>query len=366
MQLNNMTEKRVDDFMDDEISLAGIIAEFTLWVKLVKKNLLLFVVFGALGAAAGFAYAYFSKPTYNAKLSFVIKQSNLSSGVSTLSGLSSLFGAGTSTASNSIDRVIELAGSSSIVGKALLTQATIGAKSDLLANHFIKLNKLAESWQTDTVLATFKGFPIHAQYETLSYQERKALKSMQGQIAGSPENPDEAILSKNYSKESAIISLTSEFTNEEFAIALSRGIYAQLVNFYTLEATAGTSANVEVLKNKVDSIKNALYATQQTAAQKNDQALGLILQADKVDQKSLAIKENLLTMMYAEAQKNLETLSFMQYTAKPIFTVIDEPFSPIKPQNRSKKWYALLGILVPCTLLLFGLRMRKYFNREQV
>jgi len=226
--------------------------------------------------------------------------------------LSALLGGGTNSAGNSMERIIELAGSERIVGEALLNTAVVNGKADLLANHFIRLNKMAETWEDDTVLIKGVKFTPASTFENLDYTQRKALKQLIVLVAGGKEGVGKPLLSREFDKNSAIINFSVKYTNEDFAIALTQAVYTRLVIFYTQEALVGTSSNVAVLKTKVDSIKNALYATQKSAAQKSDQALGLILQGDRVDQKSLAVKENMLTLMYGEAQKNLETLSFMQ------------------------------------------------------
>ena len=57
---------------------------------------------------------------------------------------------------------------------------------------------------------------------------------------------------------------------------------------------------------KVDSIQGELNSVRRQLARKTDQSLGLLLNEEKVDLKSLAVKEQILLTMYGEAQKNLE------------------------------------------------------------
>ena len=347
---------------EDEISLKDILAEIKLWIALAKKNFFWLLMMGALGGGAGFAYAWFSKPTYEANLTFIIKRNDLAGAASSLGGLSALLGGSTNSAGNSLERIIELAGSERVVGEALLTVARVNGREDLLVNHFIQLNKMAETWVDDTVLNKGVKFTPASTFENLDYKQRKALKQLIQLVAGGKEGAGKTLLSRDFNKNSAIINFSVKYTNEDFAIALTRGVYTQLLNFYTNEAIASTSSNVAILKNKVDSIRNALYATQKSAAQKSDQALGLILQEDRVDQKSLAVKENMLTLMYGEAQKNLEALSFMQYTTRPIFTIIDEPYAPIKPVVKSKSLYSILGFCVLVLTVLIVKRMSIYIK----
>ena len=364
MQPNNMPDTVQTPLPEDEISLKDILAEIKLWIALVKKNFFWLLIMGARGGGAGFAYAWFSKPTYEANLTFIIKRNDLAGAASSLGGLSALLGGGTNSAGNSLERIIELAGSEKVVGEALLTAARVNGREDLLVNHFIQLNEMAEVWENDTVLNKGVNFTPASTFENLDYKQRKALKQLISLVAGGKEGAGKPLLSREFDKNSAIINFSVKYTNEDFAIALTQAVYTRLVLFYTQEALVSTSSNVAVLKTKVDSIKNALYATQKSVAQKSDQALGLILQGDRVDQKSLAVKENMLTLMYGEAQKNLETLSFMQYTTRPIFTIIDEPFAPIKPGVKSKIVFSILGFISFAFIILIIKRIKIYFINQ--
>jgi uncharacterized protein involved in exopolysaccharide biosynthesis len=101
-----------------------------------------------------------------------------------------------------------------------------------------------------------------------------------------------------------------------------------------------------------------LYAVQRTAAVQSDQALGVLLQQDRVENKSMAIKEQMLTVMYAEAQKNFQTYQTTQSMNKPIFSLIEEPFSPIEAKKTSKLLFAILFALGSGFITLVFIRLR--------
>jgi uncharacterized protein involved in exopolysaccharide biosynthesis len=50
--------------------------------------------------------------------------------------------------------------------------------------------------------------------------------------------------------------------------------------------------------------------------------------------------------MYGEAQKNLEQLNFILATTSPSFNIIDQPYSPIKPEGKSKVKFGLIGFIL--------------------
>jgi len=112
----------------------------------------------------------------------------------------------------------------------------------------------------------------------------------------------------------------------------------------------------------VDSIKNALGYTQSASAKQIDQGLGILLQQDRVQQKNLGIKENMLILMYGEAQKNLEQLSFIQATTSPSFSIIDQPYSPIKPETKSKILFTLVGMFLFGVFTFGFIIVRRWFR----
>jgi uncharacterized protein involved in exopolysaccharide biosynthesis len=356
MTTQNIVEN--NPVVEDEISLKDIIKEISSWKDLFVKNFKKIFVVGLIGGLIGFAYAYFSKPIYTAKLTFVMRADANSSAISGLAGLSSLIGVGTSASSvSSLDRIIELLGSERIVGEALLTDVNINGSNDLLVNHYINIKKLTEDWKSDTLLSKAK-FKTKLELNELDKAQRSAIKVVSAQIAG-----QEGMLTKSFDKKSGIMSINVVDQNELLAIVISKTIYDILVKFYTAEAVSSISAKVDILQQKVDSIQYALNSTQRASAVSSDQGLGLLLQQDRIDQKKLGLKESVLTVMYGEALKNLEQLNFILATTSPSFSLIDQPYSPIKPIQKSKLIFAIgFSILFVFLFFAFMLVKVKFFK----
>ena len=321
----------------DTISLKDLILKVkNLW-KLFLSNIKTILLISLIGGALGLVYAWMSKPVYEAKMTFVMRAES-NNMLSSLSGLSSLFGAGTSA--SPMARILELLGSDRIVGEALLSESTIEGKSDLIINHLIAIEGFKEKWEKDTVL-NIVSFSTSDRFETLSYAQRKAIKYLKDFVADK-----EGILTKDFDKKSGVMNIAVSHANEELSIALTNAIYNRIVDFYSKESMSTITPKLEVLQNKVDSIKNALGYTQSASAKQMDQGLGILLQQDRVQQKNLSIKENILIVMYGEAQKNLEQLSFLQATSSTSFSIIDQPYSPITPTGKSKMLFTLAGSIL--------------------
>ena len=339
---NNTTEQRpldvLDSAMEDELTLKDIVKKIQSGKKLFLDHFKKIAVFSVLGGLLGLGYAFLSKPLYTAKISFVMRSDATNAAASGLAGLNSLLGSGISAASASpLDRIIELIGSDQIVGKALLVEGSVEGKRDLMINHFIRIADLTKSWSKDTILSTVK-FNIGDDYYKLNFAQRKAIKVISVMLAG-----PKGMLSKSFDKKSGIIQMSVVYSHEELSIQLNKAIYNELVHFYTNESVAPLASKVAILQAKVDSVQGVLNYTQNMSALKNDQGLGLLLQQDKVVQKRLGIKETMLTMTYGELLKNLEQLKYILATTSPSFSIIDEAFSPIKPQGKSKLIFGIMG-----------------------
>jgi uncharacterized protein involved in exopolysaccharide biosynthesis len=335
----------------DEISLKDLILKLKGLKELFFSHTKKILIGGLIGGMIGFVYAYLSIATYNAELKFVMRSdpTNLGAG---LSSLTSILGSGTAAGGtgSGLERVIELIGSDRIIGNAILTEAEVNGKKDLLVNHYIAMQEYTKKWEKDTVLNRV-NYPIGILFKDLNFPQRKGIKIIIASLIG--KDNISKLISKSFDKKSGVVTLSVSFKNEDFAIALTNAIYKEIIEFYSDQSLATTSNNLEVLTMKADSLKAELDATRRAFAKNSDQALGLLLQEDKVENKSLFYKENLLSLMYGEVQKNLETLKYLEASSMPSFSIIDQPYSPIKPKEKSKLLFTLLGAIL-LGFLTFG------------
>ena len=345
---------------EEEFGIKDLIKILKTWKEVFVKNIFKILFAGIIGGSIGFVYAYFSVPVYNAQLKFVMRSdpgSGLSSG---LAGLSSILGAGTGPggAGSGLERVIELIGSDRIIGNAILSEAEVNGKQDLLINHYITLQGYRKSWDKDSLLSKV-NFPGGDQFADLNFPQRKAIKMIIGSMIG--KDNSSRLIGKSFDKKSGVVTLAVTYKNEDFSIVLTNAIYKEVIEFYSDQSLAATSNNVQVLTQKADSIRRELDATRRAFAKNSDQALGLLLQEDKVENKSLSFKESMLSLMYAEVQKNLETLKYIEASSMPSFSIIDQPYSPIRPSQRSRLAYSMAGF-ISLFLIVFAL----FFTKTKV
>jgi len=323
----------------DEIGIKDLIREFRLWKSLIRKNWHWLLLAGLAGGALGYFYASRDIPQYTAKTRFMLKNEGVGSLFGgQMSSLSGLLGGG--QMGTPLERTAEVIASDRIVGRALLREITIGDSTDLVINHFIRLSNLRKAWSKDTLLKNVRFKNTDNEIEKLNIPQRKAFKYVKNLMV--PEK-GMGVVRKAFDKKSGVLTLSCVHKNEGFAIALSNVIYEELSNFFVEQMTFTSTNNAEVMRRKMDSIQRQLNSVRRSFAQQTDQSLGLLLQQDKVDLKALSVKEQMLTVMYAEAVKNYESFQFMNSAAMPSLTLIDYPYSPLIPVRKSKKLYSVLA-----------------------
>jgi len=341
---------------EDEISLKDLIKMIQSLFGLLLKNIIWVALFGLLGGAIGFYFAFSHKPVYKAESNFIVKEGGPSGMASSLGSLGSLLGG---SGGSSLDRTIAVIGSEKVIGKVLLSKVEIGFNKDLVLNHYLKLEKLAEKWKKDTILSKAKFATTDTIPVNFSFPQRKAFKTVVAALIG-----EKGIVGKSFDKKSGIVTLTVTHSNEDFAIAVNELIFSELRIFFRDQASETANMNVEILTKKVDSIQGELNSVRRQLARKTDQSLGLLLNEDKVDLKSLAVKEQILLTMYGEAQKNLETFLLMGQSASnsTALNLLDAPYSPLTPISKSKILFSVTGFLLASFFAFGFILIRRWYK----
>jgi len=342
----------------DEIGIKDLIREFRLWKSLIRKNWLWLLLAGLAGGALGYFYASRDIPQYTAKTRFMLKNEGVGSLFGgQMSSLTGLLGGG--QMGTPLERTAEVIASDRIVGRALLQEMTIGDTTDLVINHFIRLTNVRKAWAKDSILRKVGFTSNDNDLDGLTIPQKKAFKYVKNLLV--PEKGI-GIVRKAFDKKSGILTVTCVHRNEAFSIGLSHAIYDELSRFFVEQMTYTSANNAEVMKRKLDSIQRQLNSVRRNYAQQTDQSLGLLLQQDKVDLKSLSVKEQMLTVAYAEAMKNYETFQFMNSAAMPSLTLIDSPYSPIKPAKKSRILYAVIVGFLFSFFLIFYFRSKLFIH----
>lgn len=325
-------------------------------LKIFRENVILFIFLCILGSIFGFLIAFYSPPIYKAQSKFILREAPPSSLIGSLGSLGSFLGA---SSNSSLDRIVSVVSTEKIIGKVLLQEEVINEKNDLIINHFIRLNYLRDHSKKNDSISNVKFHSSDTVPLLFDYTKRNAYKSVILELT-----TERGIVEASFDKKTGIVSLNVNFTDEDFAIKVNELIFDQIGNFVRDQASETASLNTAVLTKKVDSIQGELNAVRRQLARKTDQSLGLLLNEDKVELKSLSVKEQILLTMYGEAQKNLETVLFMGQSASNAtnITLLDRPFSPIKPIKKSKLLFTFSGFVLTFFFTFGFILIRRWYK----
>ena len=363
MQENKTTTGLNDENLIEQ--LFKIKNELMLIISLIKKKIKIICIVGLLGGVLAFTYAYLGKPVYKANLNFMIASNSGSTGLSSqLAGLAGVLGVGNSNIGSSLLRMTELTASDKIITNAIFKTVEIDGSEDFIINHLIKLEELDKSWNKseDTFMhnISFKENIKDKVVSELSLGQRSALKTVKEMIV--PKSGMDGIISRFSDTKTGIIYLEASHINETLAIELVNSVYEELLYFYTQESYVNAQTKVNALIKKVDSIQTELNRVQNIVGSTSDKTLGLILKEDKVDLKHFLVQEQILTIMYGEAQRNLETFRVIKDTENPPLTLLDYPFSPITPSAKSKLYYLIFGSFLFSFILVMYYRFKLIYR----
>ncbi len=352
--------KNMDNYQnyDDDISFRKVVIFISYCFSLIRKNFVLIILFVFLGVLTGYFITTFNTPKYKSELRFVVKNEGSTGLGGMLGGLNSVLGG--SSMGSTLERTVEIASSDRIIGAVLLSKIFTQGKYEILANTLIEINNLHAAWAKDTLMSHLYFNSEDTSIENLSFSKRKAIKYMEDLLF--PKSGT-GIINRSIDKKSGVVTLTATHENEEFAIILTKEIFNKLRDFYVEQMTTSATNNVSIFQRKVDSIKLELSKVQSSFARNTDQSFGLLFQEDKVELKKLAVREQMLIAMYAEAQKNLETFRFMNDSAIPSLTVIDMPYSPLKKIQRSKLLFSFVGGFLGSILIFLIILLRAWYKR---
>ncbi len=353
-------------YHSDEISLKEIVLKLqdyanTLWHRkwLIAAVAILF--------AAGFAIRNtLTSPVFPAKLTFMINEDDAGSKLG-LGGILGQFGLGSSGTEFNLDKVLELSKSRKISQKALFNGIEINGKKDFLANHLIFYldslgtwgkRSLHKEWFGPEERLPLKGFTF-SKDSLDSKIENKALKSLHTFLVGNSDAGIDAIVESEYSETSGIMSLKSTTEHPALSVNLTQYLFDELSEYYIKKTIEKQKHTYDILKDKTDSISTALSSAQYSLANFKDRNQNIFSRTESITENKLMLEIQKLTVMYAEAEKNLQVADLSLKNKTPYIQMIDEPLLPIAPKKPSIIQALIKGLLLGLCLGVVFVLLKK-------
>ncbi len=339
--MSELENKRMED---DEITLKELIEKLLEYFWYVLGHWKIVAILGVLCVAYFLYQAFTTHTTYKADLTFMVNEDEGGS-FGGISGILSNFGISSGAGGKfNLEKILELSKSRKIVQSALLQKCTVDGQEDMIANHIIRLYEYHKQWKKGDNEALYDFYFQNDSLDLLNATENSVLKSMYNRMLdGAGENVE---FTSSVSKESGIMRFGLETRSSELSIAFIEALYDELSVYYIEKAVSKQKQTYDLVKSKKDSIAGLLSSKELELALFRDQNRGLFTNKDQLKESVLQREVSMLTLMYAEAVKNLEIADFSLKTKTPFIQSIDRPSQPLYPIFKSKLIAIAKGIFL--------------------
>lgn len=344
---------------NEEISLKDLILKIKGWSVYVWKRKFLLILVSLLGGGLGLIYAFITKPSYIAKLTFVLEEGK-SSPLGAYMGLASQFGIDLggigSNGAFSGDNVLELLKSRSLIEKALLTgKMQCNGKEVSLAEGYIDFNELRDKWKEKKELKDLH-FPVGQPREKFTLLQDSVLNIIQKTIQ------DKNLLVEKPDKKLSFIAVTCTIKNEAFAKRFTEMLVNVALDLYVNTKTERNKISVDRLQKQADSLEIMLNKKTYSVAAVQDLNLNPAKQVAGVGLELAQRDKVVLQTMYGEVVKNLEMSKLAITQESPIIQIVDTPILPLEKKKLGKIKAIVIGIFVGFFLTTFFLILRKIYK----
>ncbi len=358
-----MPDQPLPNIDSDEISLKELLLKLQEWYHYLRSKWVIILIAGIIGGALGLGYSIYKKPVYTATLTFALEEKTQGSSLGAYAGLASQFGIDLGGGGGSIfsgDNIMELMKSRLMITKTLLSGVNINGKEQSLADYYIDINKFRETWQKSRKVPGDISFPVNANLDSLSYIRDSLVGNFYQQLLKSNLTVDKP------DKKLNIIAVTCKSLNELFAKYFTETLVKNVSSFYIQTKTKRSEANVDILQNRLDSVRRAYNGALYGTAVSTDQNLNPARAVVSVPRIRSQSEAQILGAEYAELVKNLEIAKMALLQETPLIQVIDKPILPLERSRLGKLKGLIVGGLLACILtilwLLSHLLYRKIMN----
>ena len=337
---------------NEEIQLKDILIKISDYrTFLFRKKFAIFIgsiFFSLIGALIVIS----SDSQYNAELTFVVESDNKAGSLSGMSGVASQFGFNLGSIENttfSQSNVIELLKSRGVVQSALMQNARINNKTDLLIEHYLQIHEIKEDWEREEI-------------ESISFHEEITYThdSITGEIWNKIIKED--LIIDLQTDEANIVRLSYISLDQEFAKAFVEVLIGEMIKMYISHQTAQANNTLNFLQKRADSVFLELEVAEQDFARIKDINQRIVKASGRLKELQLMRRVEVLNTMYLELVKNLELSKITLLNQTPIINIIDKPILPLEDENHIVIFGVFLGGFFGFLLSIFFFIFSKLFK----
>lgn len=335
----------------NEISFREFILKIGTWWQYLLSKWAIIILFGILGGALGFYYAYSKKPIYTASTTFVLEDEK-GGGLGNLASLASVAGIDIGDTGGGLfqsENLPELYKSRNMIEKTLLSPSESNPRK-ILIDQYIQFNNLKEKWRKKPELLAVK----------FNTQVNNRLRDSLISVIVSDINKNYLAVGKP-DKKLSIIKVDVKTSDELFSKEFNDRLVRNVNNFYLQTKTKKSLNNVTILQHKVDSVRNVMNGAIYTAAAVSDATPNL--NPTRQTQRIAPIQRSQFT---AESNKailstlvqNLELTKMALLKETPLIQLVDRPVYPLIKSSYNKILFSCLfsfiTVIITSLFLVFG------------
>jgi hypothetical protein len=322
------------------------------------KQWLYFLIVAIVGGIAGILYAKMDRPAYESKLTFALDAGANDVGLSGAMNLAAQFGFGFGSNQSMFegDNILEILKSRRIIEAVLLSTEKFNEKELTLAEYYLTSSGLKEILAKKPHLKNI-SFPVGVEKKSLSYIQDSVLNNIyldfttKNIYAGRPD------------KKLSIYEIRVKTSDEKFTKIFTDRLIEQASNFYTEITSRKDRETLEILEQRVASLKTNVASSIDTKASSQDANVNPAFVAAQ----SPALKQQFNMQAYGEAYKEMfKTLEMAryQYLKKiPLLQIIDPADYPMRKIKLGKLKTGLL-FAIAGMLILFLVFWSRFILKE--
>ncbi|MES2850498.1 MAG: Wzz/FepE/Etk N-terminal domain-containing protein [Bacteroidota bacterium] len=319
------------------------------FIQSLLKKWWWFLIAGIVSGIAGIYYASTQKPMYESRLTFALDAGTNEGGLSGAMNLAAQFGFGFGSGGSMFDgdNIIEILKSRRIIESVLLTKETFNGKPVTLADYYIELTELRKDLDSKPLLKNV-SFPVGVQRDNFTYLQDSILNNIFLAFAV------EYITADRPDKKLSIYELRVKTPNEKLSKIFTDRLIETASSFYTEITSKKDRETLEILEQRVASLKGNVGSSVDTRASSQDANVNPAFAATQTQ----AVKQQFNMQAYGEAYKEMfKTLEMAryQYLKKiPLLQIIDNAEYPMKKIRVGKlKTAILFSVLSVLITMLF-------------
>jgi len=326
---------------NSESSFKDIIVTISNHKNELKKRLFFIFSIAIIFSLLGFWFSKLQEKQYVAVLSFIVEDQSEATDFSSFSGMANLAGfnlGGNTSSSFSQQNIIELLKSRKIIEKTLNHKCEISGKSDLLLNHYIRINSFINDSSITNLSTNYNDSIINVVWSRIINEEMN-------------------ILFQN--NEANILNLSFESLNAEFAKNFTEIIISEISEMYSDYQTEKTRIALNNLETRSDSIFSELKSAERSLARVKDKNTRVITSSGRLHEIQYMREVEVLNAIYIELRKNIEITNMNLLDETPLVQIIDKPFLPLNITNRSTLFWIVIFSFLGVFITVFMIISRK-------